>query len=325
MMILSKSTDRLRKAVALSGTAALMGSLAFAAHSQDKQNKPTKGAKEADKTVALSANANAARPEQPAKKKPVPWNIDFVSATHNDSTGEGEASNVTAVSDEGTNILSDTWKWNDKTKLAHATGNLKMTDPQADATGEAADVEYGKGKRILTLTNNVVILVKPKKDKEAPALTPAPVVVKDGKAEIDNSANDENSTKSARKYPATITCDKAVYEYARTKKHATLTGHFKVVQKLSKKTRTLTADYAEWFGLEERILLHGPVHIEETDGTVFDTKEDVVVFVKEGDEKVEMKNGRGKIQLEGDPEDEPDNSGATKPPADAGAPPKKKT
>ena len=260
---------------------------------KDKTAQPQKETPKADKTAK--------------KEGATVWDLTWEQANYNDATGENEFSKIVAVSDEGTTIHADKWAGNNKAKTGRATGNLKMNDERADATGEKVDVFYGKGKRLLVLTGSVEILVKPKKGEAAapPPTGPAPVQLQNGKATVKTAANEDNSSEGARKYPATIYCDKAEYEYARALKHATLTGNFKVIQKLSTKTRTLTAKYAEWFGNEERILLHGPVHMEESDGTVFDTKEDVPVSVKEGDERVEFKKGVGKIQLKDDDEEGP--------------------
>jgi lipopolysaccharide export system protein LptA len=260
-------------------------------------------AKIAGKPAALKSE-----PTKVESKKPVPWNIQFASMDRNETTGESDFADVVAVSDEGTTMHADKWHLSEKVKTAVATGNLKMTDPQADATGKQADIDYSKGKRILVLTGNVEILVKPKKAKDAPAPAPAPAAVKveDGKATVqDPNADDESAPSSARKHPATITCDRLEYEYAKTKKHARLTGSFKVVQKLSDRTRTLTADHAEWFGLEDRILLHPPVHVEDTKNLQrFDSNEPVTVFTTEGDERMSMGKGSGVYTVQGEDEEE---------------------
>src|SRR4051794_8175057 len=136
---------------------------------------------------ALSQAKSSAKPaalkeqsKKPESKKPMPWNIQFASMDRNETTGESEFAEVVAVSDEGTTMHADKWHLNEKVKTAVATGNLKMTDPQADATGTQADIDYNKGKRILVLTGDVVILVKPKKPKDAqpPPNAPAPAEVK---------------------------------------------------------------------------------------------------------------------------------------------------
>ncbi len=76
-----------------------------------------------------------------------------------------------------------------------------------------------------------------------------------------------------------------------------------MVQKLSDKTRTLTAQHAEWFGREEKIVLYPPVHFEDTKGSSGDATGEVEVFTKEGDERYITKQS-GTIQFRVDDEDE---------------------
>jgi len=276
------------------------------------------------KDAAKTASKPAPKSED---KKPVPWNIQFDSMESNESAGETEFKNVVAVSDEGTTMHSDNWRLYQKKKTAVATGNLRMTDPQADATGKQADIDYAKGKRLLVLTGDVEIVVKPKKAKESapPPPGPAPVAVENGTATLKDPNADEDSSDSVRKHPATITCDKLEYEYAKDKKHATLTGSFKVVQKLSDRTRTLTSEHAEWFGLEDRILLHPPVHVEDTKGLKgFDTNEPVTVFVTEGDERILAKKGAGTYEVTDEDDEGKPGKKDSKPATTPDNPPKKK-
>jgi hypothetical protein len=141
---------------------------------------------------------------------------------------------------------------------------------------------------------------------------PAPVKVNGNKATVEPAPDDNDE--SARNYPAIITCDKAEYYYAKDKKHGILTGNFKVVQKLPKKTRTLTAEHGEWFGKDEKIILYPPVHLEDTEGTDFDPVGEVTLHTKEGEEKVSMPHGgTGKIVVK-DEEEEKDTSGGKKKP-----------
>jgi lipopolysaccharide export system protein LptA len=279
---------------------------------------------------ALGGLSQASRETKPPAKaapkrddKPTAWNIKAATMNHNDATGEGEFTEVVAVSDEDTTIHADKWRLNEKKKTALATGNLKMTDKEADATATQADIDYGKGRRLLVLTGNVEILAKPKKAATAPEqpVGPAEVSLDNGKPTVKDP--NESDSDSPRKHPAIITCDRVEYEYAKSKKHATLTGNFKVVQKLSDRTRTLTAEHAEWFGLEDRILLHPPVHAEDTKNLQsFDTDEPVTVFVTEGDERIEAKKGHVVYKVQDEDEDE---NKAAKPDTDAKPqPPKKK-
>src|SRR5437879_4869814 len=69
--------------------------------------------------------------------------IETKSGRHFDRTDEGDGTGFVAV-DKDTTVTADKAKWNNKTKIAEATGNLKMTDPQADATGEKGVVYFAK-------------------------------------------------------------------------------------------------------------------------------------------------------------------------------------
>jgi lipopolysaccharide export system protein LptA len=257
--------------------------------------------------LVLAACAFATRPQvqepvkeappRPSKEPAQILHIEAEEATHNDATGLGRASKVTVTVDD-TIMRADIFTWNEKTKTGEATGNLSLNDPQADATGDKILLSYARSKRLLVLSGNVQIILKPK--KEAPAHTgpnggqaassagPAPVRVENGKARVETEPGVESHTGEARKYPITVTCDKLEYQYAKDKKHAKLTGNFKAVQKLKEKTRTLTAAWAEWFGLEDRVVLHPPVHMEDTKGLKADTKEPVTLFTKEGAESIRL-------------------------------------
>jgi len=270
----------------------------------------------------LALTAYAAWPQNKAPKEttsPAPQEsgkarfflIDADSATYSDATGLGEAKKVVATDpDEGTVVRCDLWKWNEKKKIAEASGNLLVNDPEVDVTGERADVYYARSKRLVVLTGNVRITIKPRKSEEETSPqrpnAPAPVAVRNGKASVapTNPEDEaEESVAKAREHPALVTCDKVEYHYARNKKYAVLTGNFKVTQQLPDKTRTLTARHAEWFGLEDRLVLHGPVHGEDTKGMKFDTDESVTVFTKEGDERLDGK--RLKITFPVEEEEEP--------------------
>lgn len=196
----------------------------------------------------------------------------------------------------------------EENQVATATGNMSVVDKQAEITGERCVTYFAKSKRLAVVTGNVVIIVKPKSSKPDAVIpaAPAPVIVNqaNGKATLqDPQTPTDEGPSSARKYPATITCDKLEYEYAKDKKHALLTGNFKVVQMLSDKTRTMTAEHAEWFGLEEKVVLYPPVHVEDTKGMLADSKEIVVVMTKEGAEGLTMKKGMATINV--DDEDAP--------------------
>jgi lipopolysaccharide export system protein LptA len=253
------------------------------------------------------------QPSKQADKDTEFLDISCSSFNQSDATGEGEYAKFVAV-DKDTTVIGDLCKLHDKKKVAEATGNLKITDPQADATGDKALVYYAKSKKLLVITGNVLITVKPKEKSSKPGepaaasgaqpkpVEPTPAKVEATKAAVQPAPDDNDD--SSRKYPAVITCDKAEYYYAKDKKHGFLTGNFKVVQTLPKKTRTLTADHGEWFGKEDKIILFPPVHFEDTEGTTFEPVGEVTLFTKEGEERVSMsKGGKGHIIVKDDEED----------------------
>jgi hypothetical protein len=256
---------------------------------------------------ARSQDKNPNKPAASEEKRPEFIDITWATLLHNDATGKGQAKQIKVV-DGDTNITGDLGSWDQKGKTAEAPGHLLMTDPKADATGQKVVIYYKKSRRLLVLTGSVEITVKPKKENPAPG-GPKPAALQEkstgGEAE-------EDREDSPRKYPAVITCDKLEYEYAKDKKHAMLTGRFKVVQKLPDKTRTLTAEHAEWFGLEERIDLHPPVHWEDTKGEKGDTKYLVKVYTTEGDERLES-TGTGSITVPVEEEDQPPKAPEKKP------------
>ena len=257
------------------------------------------------------------------QKKPRNLDVEYVSFTSNESTHVSVFKTATVRDQEDGTVfkaddiviknrpLDEKPKPGDsaENQTATATGNMSVNDKQADITGEKCVTHFAKSKRLAVVTGSVVILVKPKKENNpqvAPA-APAPVTLNNGKATLQDppsGAADEGAT-SARKYPATITCDKLEYQYAKDKKHALLTGNFKVVQKLSDKTRTLTAEHAEWLGLEEKLILYPPVHAEDTKGMIADSKEIVTVLTKEGVEGISMKKGTAVVVVQDDDDELP--------------------
>jgi hypothetical protein len=288
---------------------ALLAPAAYVARSQSGQ------------TPKKSAPPPQNQTTPPAKEKPKVWTIQAEEFTHNDATGEGEARQVVATSEEGTIIRADLWKWNDKTKVARASGSLSMSDTQADATADSAEVFYAKDKKLIVLTGNVRITLKPKKKEEtasAPPPAPAPVQVEGDRAAVSPPGQDASEREEARRYPVLVVCDKVEYQYARDKKLGKLTGNFKATQQVKEVTRTMLAQYADWFGLEERVLLHGPVDYSDTKGRKGITKEDVTILTKEGAEEVRFKKGTFTFEVE---EEEEETAPPASPPTTPGRPP----
>jgi lipopolysaccharide export system protein LptA len=284
-----------KRAVMLS--AILLSTSAFAAV---RHQKPTR-------IVRQDASGNKSKALPPGKDKSDDIQVAWATFEHNDATGLGEMTKMD-LTDQETKVFADHAKWNDKKKQAESAGNVRMSDPQADATGEKATIFYAKSKKLLVLVGSVQINVKPR-DEDQPVTTPktqgpAPVVLKDGKATVgqEKLASSDDDQDSPRKHPTVVTCDKVEYQYAKDKKHGVLTGHLKAVQQLKDNTRTITADHGEWFGLEDRLVLFSPVHYEDTKGTSMDPKGEVTIHTKKGDEWI--KTGPGTATFHSDEADE---------------------
>jgi hypothetical protein len=244
---------------------------------------------------------------------------------HSDATGQGSAENVVVTDPDGGVITARQWTWNDRTKVAHASGNLRMTDEQMEATASAAEVRYAKSVRLLVLTGSVRVTLKPKPEPAsaggAAPVGPAPVVIADGKVTVE-PANpvQEPSGPEARRYPIEVHCDRVEYRYAKDVKHAVLTGTFTAIQQLPDTTRKVTAKLAEWFGNENRVLLRAPVHFEDTRGRRGDTDEDAELSTKKGAESIRMKKGRFTIRTDEDTETAPQASAPSSKPTAPAAP-----
>jgi lipopolysaccharide export system protein LptA len=240
--------------------------------------------------VAEPAAKPAAQAEKPASR---PWHITFDELVHNDATGEGEATRVVATSDEDTVVKADLFAWNDKKKTARATGHLSMTDEQADGTADQVDIEYMKAKRLMVLTGNVRLTLKPRKKTVAKDGAETP-----GGGQTASGSETKPETSDIREYPIEVTCDRVEYEYARSKRHAVLTGRLRATQKLKDYTRTLTAERAEWFGPDEKVVLTGPVRVEDTKGRKGESPEDVIVYTREGQEAIKLRKGTYTMPIE---------------------------
>lgn len=229
----------------------------------------------------------AGRSDDPSER---PWHLTFEDLFHNDATGEGEATMVVATSDQDTRVQADRFRWNDKTRKAWASGNLSMKDERTEGTADQVEIDYAAKRRLMVLTGNVKLVLKPRRQQSETGPSGG-----NGEAESKETtpAEDEenNPLAGVRDYPIEVTCDRAEYEYARDKRHAVLTGNFRAVQKLRDFTRTLTAEKAEWFGREERLVLRGPVKLEDTKGRKGETPEDVEIFTAEGKEGIKLRKG----------------------------------
>ena len=248
--------------------------------------------------IGYSASPQAKSGPTAAPKKERTIQITADGARHNDATGIGSGKNFVIVDGE-TTVSGEDAKWNQKNRVAEAAGSLKMSDPQADATSKKAIIQYASSKRIVEMVDDVTITVRPKSRSASPS-GPAPVSIENGTARVKSAEDD-----SPRRHPAVITCDRVEYHYARDKKYAKLTGNFKVVHKLKDLTRNVTAKSAEWFGNDDRILLHPPVHFQDTKGQIGDTDQPVTLYTTEGAERIEATKLKLVFPVEDDEEEAP--------------------
>jgi hypothetical protein len=86
----------------------------------------------------------------------------------------------------------------------------------------------------------------------------------------------------------------------------------------------VTADHADWYGLEDRVVLHPPVRVEDTKGQTGSSDEDVIVFTKEGNEAIIMKKGSINIRIPDEEKDDTTTPPQPDNPADKKKPPEKK-
>lgn len=259
----------------LSGAAVLVGVAGFCmtafvwAQSQSPVGKP-----------AAPGAANTSRP----------WDVDAEDWVHNDHTRKGEFRRVVVTTDEGTVIRADLFTYDDALKAAQATGNLSIADKDLDGAAARADVEYARSRKVIALSGPVHAVIKPRADPagEKPTARPG------------ESADLETERASVRRNPINVDCDRLVYAYARDKKHATLSGNLRAVQKLEGNERILTAASAEWFGLEDRLVLKAPVRFEDKKGRKGESDEDVEIGTREGHESLHMRKGKFQLPMDDD-------------------------
>lgn len=263
--------------------------------------------------AAASQNSPAPK-SRDSDKEPEFVDIQYGELLHNDITGRGAAKHIT-VKAADTIVKGDEGSWDQKARTAEASGHLTMTDPKADATGKKVVIYYAKSKKLMVITNGVEITIKPKKEDQTPSKGQPEVRPASLQEKKEGAADDEESP---RKYPALVTCDKLEYEYAKDKKHGVLTGHFKVVQKLKDNTRTVTADHAEWFGRDEKIVLYPPVHWEDTKGNSGDNEGQVTINTADSSDEISTGSpGSLRFKVE-DNEEKPEDKPAAKPAKGAG-------
>lgn len=209
--------------------------------------------------------------------------IQFDQAEEDENRSIGVYTNAT-ITDGSTVIHCAKAILHRKDHILDVTGNVTISNPQADVSGDNGTVDYTTQARTATLSGNVVMTIKPKKENETKAKQPTP-----------SSGSNDNAR--IRNYPLEVHCDKIVYEYGKDKKHALLTGDFHIIQKLPDKIRNLTADHAEWIGLEDKVILYPPVHVQDDKGFQGDTNEQVVILTGKGNDTIKLGKGKAIIPI----------------------------
>lgn len=185
-------------------------------------------------------------------------------------------------------LLADRVDYRESTRTASASGNLKIYDDQSTITGETCSVNFKEKKG--TISGNVRMVSKPKTKPENKA---------DAKSD-----SKPKSLRSEWKDEVRLTCEKIEYFYK--EKRAVIPCPVKIVQK----TRTVTADSAEYFGKEEIVRLVGNVKgNDEKDRHSFAAPK-VTISLKENDEWIEAEKATGSFYVK--EEEESQSTEATK-------------
>lgn len=157
----------------------------------------------------------------------------------------------------------------DRRRYALATGKLRLEDPRVDLEGAKLEIWYAENQKRALLQNQVRIRIKPR--------------------ETQPPSEEETELEQAKRYPIDAACDEIEYFYRR--KIAYLRGNIKAIQQLPEgRTRTLTADEAEYDQKNERLILKGKVTLDEPNRIRLETTLAIVSLV-EGEETVELPQG----------------------------------
>jgi lipopolysaccharide assembly outer membrane protein LptD (OstA) len=196
-------------------------------------------------------------------------------------------------------IYADKIDYRESTRIATATGNLKIYDDQNTVTGEKCVVNFKEKKG--TLTGNIVLVAKPKPKTDTKTATAA----------ADTSK--PKTLKDEWKDEVTITCDKADFYYK--EKRAVVPGPLKMVQK----TRTITADSGTYLGKDEVVELVGNIKASDEKDRHSFTAPSVKVSLKKDDEWIQAEKATGSFYIKEDddttkPEETPQVKPAEKAP-----------
>lgn len=219
----------------------------------------------------------------------------------NEKTGEYSGRNFTFKQDDLT-VTGTTARYNDKTKVLLAEGNLVMEDPKYRITAQKANVDNSK-KKLAILTGSVVIVLKPSDNKppdngKAAPVGVAPIVVPGQTAPpADTPPDGEKKRENVgdnRKRGGTITCDRVEAFYKR--KFNILRGNLIFKQRIQQSDgkmveRTLTAEHAEYDEKADKLTLFAPVQGQDTNSQTVRFQGNVIVGTKEGEETLASPNG----------------------------------
>lgn len=159
----------------------------------------------------------------------------------------------------------------DRKRYTLATGKLRLEDPRIDIEGAKLEIWYGDDQKRALLQNQVRMRIKPRETQPPP------------------EGASESEIEQAKRYPVDATCDQIEYFYRR--KVAYLRGNIKAVQQLADgRTRTLTADEAEYDQKAERLTLKGKVVVDEPERLRVETHL-AIISLTEGKETVELPEG----------------------------------
>ena len=176
---------------------------------------------------------------------------------------------------EDTVLKSDEVTYSKKSDTAVSPGNLRITNPECDITGDKGRVDFKK--RLGVIEGNVVMVIKPK--------------------EAQKKQTDKESIRAKLKKPTTIACPKLEYKYKA--KMATATGGVTFEQE----KRSGRADKAVYDQKKELLTLVGNVRGVDEEKQIF-TATEVVISLKKGDEWMEAKNASASFKIDVEEEHE---------------------
>ncbi|MBV9849727.1 MAG: hypothetical protein JO250_08665, partial [Armatimonadetes bacterium] len=169
---------------------------------------------------------------------------------------------------------------------AESRAPVHLWDSQNDLTGQHGYIDFTK--HLATVQDKITLVVKP-----GPRNTNAP----------------KGSLRGRFKDPATMTCEKMIYDYRR--KFGQVPGPLTIRQK----DRVLTADSGTYDGRVQIVILNGHVRGHDRDNVV--SASHVIVGIREGDEFIKVDvpmHGAFRVKP-----DDSDNSDDTAPPDDPNA------